>query len=78
MYNQSGFPYELAGRWTISTANYEDHESTVTAHLKPLPCYSLYWIKESHEISTQYSHFLLIFEPYARPKDHEVVESLGP
>jgi hypothetical protein len=62
----------------ISTANYEDHKCTVTAYLKALPCYSLYWIKGSPKISTQYSQFLLLFGPYAGPKDNEVVEYPGP
>jgi hypothetical protein len=52
--------------------------NVVTTYLKALPCYSLHWVKESLEISTLYSQFLLLFVPHAQPKDHEVVESPGP
>jgi hypothetical protein len=78
MYHVSDFAYELAGCWKISTPNYEDHECTVTAYFYILSCNLLYWIKESNEISTHYSQFLLLFGPYMGPKDYEIVESPGP
>jgi hypothetical protein len=48
------------------------------AYFKALSSNLLYWIEESHEISTQYRQFLLLFGPYIGPKDYEIIESPGP